>query len=193
MICNRIVDLASYCPVTKVACGGVHTLVLLQPTLERNVLCQPTGTSPEQSLNDSSQSSSLTSTVHRYQGFLSLRTSPSPPHSLSSSHSSSQPLPPISVARKRRRALKQQTHSSAVDYSHLGETGSVSTPGSGPYPGSDVTGDNGGDISDIEVTDTELSDEGTATEVRRNYIPSFLYAPTYFLHQTTILLCLCSK
>ena len=83
--------------------------------------------------------------------------------------------------------MKQRTHSSAIDYSHLGgETGSVSTPGSGPYPGSDVTGDNGGDISDIEVTDTELSDEGTATEVRRNYILFFVSAPTCLLHQTIV-------
>lgn len=157
----------------QVACGGVHTLILLQSAPERSVLAQPVSTSPEQSLNDSSQSSSLTSTLHRYQGFLSLRTSPSPPHSLTSTNSPSLSLPPISIARERRRAAKHRAHSSIIDYSHLGETGSVSTPGSGPCPGSDVTGDNGGDISDIEVTDTELSDEEAAEVRMHSYSVSF--------------------
>jgi hypothetical protein len=139
--------------VVKVACGGTLSVVLVRSMMEDRPLDQTINFSSHVPLKGESPSSSLSSTIHNYQGMLSLRSSsPSPPlSSLSASLSLSSSLPPLSLAREKRRQSKQRIKSSP-----LPPVTSESRLAQNPEP-HEATDDE----SEVTVTDTDISDDDT--------------------------------
>ena len=130
-------------------------MVLVRSMMEDRPLDQTINFSSHVPLKGESPSSSLSSTIHNYQGMLSLRSSsPSPPlSSLSASLSLSSSLPPLSLAREKRRQSKQRIKSSP-----LPPVTSESRLAQNPEP-HEATDDE----SEVTVTDTDISDDDTVS------------------------------